>query len=55
MHRRRPGSLHGAIIRARRTKGKSAHESHRHPGQRVLGFNYDTGERHLSIEGFLPA
>jgi len=22
---------------------------------RVLGFNYDTGERYLSIEGFLPA
>ena len=21
----------------------------------VLGFNYDTGERYLSIEGFLPA
>jgi cysteine synthase A len=25
------------------------------PGVRVLGFNYDTGERYLSIEGFLPA
>ncbi len=25
------------------------------PGSRVLGFNYDTGERYLSIEGFLPA
>ncbi len=23
-------------------------------GARVLGFNYDTGERYLSIEGFLP-
>jgi hypothetical protein len=23
-------------------------------GTRVLGFNYDTGERYLSIEGFLP-
>ncbi len=22
---------------------------------RVLGFNYDTGERYLSVEGFLPA
>jgi len=21
----------------------------------VLGFNYDTGERYLSVEGFLPA
>ena len=21
---------------------------------RVLGFNYDTGERYLSVEGFLP-
>jgi cysteine synthase A len=26
-----------------------------HAGARVLGFNYDTGERYLSIEGFLPA
>ena len=25
------------------------------PGASVLGFNYDTGERYLSIEGFLPA
>jgi len=24
-------------------------------GGRILGFNYDTGERYLSIEGFLPA
>jgi cysteine synthase A len=24
-------------------------------GARALGFNYDTGERYLSIEGFLPA
>ena len=24
-------------------------------GARVLGFNYGTGERYLSIEGFLPA
>ena len=24
-------------------------------GARLLGFNYDTGERYLSIEGFLPA
>ena len=24
-------------------------------GSRVLGFNYDTGERYLSTEGFLPA
>jgi cysteine synthase A len=24
-------------------------------GSRVLGFNYDTGERYLSIDGFLPA
>ena len=23
-------------------------------GSRVLGFNYDTGERYLSVEGFLP-
>ena len=26
-----------------------------HAGAKVLGFNYDTGERYLSIEGFLPA
>ncbi len=25
------------------------------PGSRVLGFNYDTGERYLSVEGYLPA
>ncbi|MEY2801681.1 MAG: hypothetical protein RL513_1266 [Pseudomonadota bacterium] len=25
------------------------------PGARVLGFNYDTGERYLSVDGFLPA
>ncbi len=25
------------------------------PGARVLGFNYDTGERYLSIEGLFPA
>jgi cysteine synthase A len=24
-------------------------------GAKVLGFNYDTGERYLSIDGFLPA
>lgn len=24
-------------------------------GAKVLGFNYDTGERYLSVEGFLPA
>ncbi len=24
------------------------------PGARVLGFNYDTGERYFSVEGFLP-
>jgi len=24
------------------------------PGSRILGFNYDTGERYLSTEGFLP-
>jgi cysteine synthase A len=24
------------------------------PGARVMGFNYDTGERYLSVEGFLP-
>ena len=23
-------------------------------GSRALGFNYDTGERYLSVEGFLP-
>jgi cysteine synthase A len=25
------------------------------PGATVLGFNYDTGERYLSVEGFLPS
>jgi cysteine synthase A len=25
------------------------------PGTKVLGFNYDTGERYLSVEGFLPS
>jgi cysteine synthase A len=24
-------------------------------GSRVLGFNYDTGERYLSVEGYLPS
>ena len=24
-------------------------------GAVVLGFNYDTGERYLSVEGYLPA
>ena len=24
-------------------------------GAKVLGFAYDTGERYLSVEGFLPA
>ena len=24
-------------------------------GSRVLGFCYDTGERYLSVEGYLPA
>jgi len=24
-------------------------------GSTVLGFNYDTGERYLSVEGYLPA
>ena len=23
-------------------------------GAKVIGFNYDTGERYLSVEGFLP-
>ncbi|NDY92272.1 cysteine synthase A [Ideonella livida] len=25
------------------------------PGAKVLGFNYDTGERYLSVDGFLPS
>ncbi len=25
------------------------------PGAKVLGFAYDTGERYLSVEGFLPS
>jgi cysteine synthase A len=24
-------------------------------GSTVLGFNYDTGERYFSVEGYLPA
>jgi cysteine synthase len=24
-------------------------------GSTILGFNYDTGERYLSVEGYLPA
>ncbi len=24
------------------------------PGKRILGFNYDTGERYLSVPDFLP-
>ena len=24
-------------------------------GTKVIGFNYDSGERYLSVEGFLPA
>jgi len=24
------------------------------PDRKVLGFNYDTGERYFSVEGFLP-
>ena len=28
---------------------------HLPPAARVLGFNYDTGERYLSVEGYLPA
>jgi len=24
-------------------------------GSKVLGFNYDTGERYLSVDGYLPA
>ena len=23
-------------------------------GSRILGFNYDTGERYLSVDGYLP-
>jgi len=25
------------------------------PGAKVLGFNYDTGKRYLSVQGYLPA
>lgn len=25
------------------------------PGSKILGFNYDTGERYLSVDGYLPA
>ena len=41
----------------RRDAGRDRAEAARdcRPARRVLGFNYDTGERYLSIEGFLPA
>ena len=42
----RPGATLAAI--AQKLKDLPA-------GSRVLGFNYDTGERYLSVEGFLPA
>ncbi len=31
------------------------HLSHLPAGAQVMGFNYDTGERYFSVEGFLPA
>ncbi|HYF59755.1 MAG TPA: cysteine synthase A [Burkholderiaceae bacterium] len=43
------GISSGATLAAIRTKLREMPA-----GTRVLGFNYDTGERYLSIEGFLP-
>ena len=36
------------------TLAEPAQEAALLAGARVLGFNYDTGERYLSVEGFLP-
>jgi cysteine synthase A len=38
----------------RRHAGGHRQEAARAAGARVLGFNYDTGERYLSVEGFCP-
>jgi cysteine synthase A len=39
----------------RRHAGRHRRQTARAAGRcRVLGFNYDTGERYLSVEGFLP-
>ena len=48
-HGKRPtiASRHGMVA--------AAHPLAAAAGARVLGFNYDTGERYLSVEGFLPA
>ena len=50
---REEGMLVGISSRrdARRDRAEAAELP---PGARVLGFNYDTGERYLSVEGFLP-
>ncbi|MEP7067907.1 MAG: cysteine synthase A [Usitatibacter sp.] len=44
------GISSGATLQAIAQKLKELQQ-----GARVLGFNYDTGERYLSVEGFLPA
>ena len=43
-----------ASRRARRWRRSRRSCPSRRRARRVLGFNYDTGERYLSIEGFLP-
>ena len=43
------GISSGATLAA--IKAKSADLA---PGSRILGFNYDTGERYLSVPDFLP-
>jgi len=42
------GISSGATLAAIAQKLKEA------PGTRILGFNYDTGERYLSVPDFLP-
>jgi len=42
------GISSGATLAAIAQKLKEA------PGARILGFNYDTGERYLSVPDFLP-
>ena len=51
--RRRHAGRHLVRRHARRHRAEAARACA--AMRRVLGFNYDTGERYLSIEGFLPA
>ena len=51
--RGRPPRRHLVRRDAGRDRAEAARD--RAPAATVLGFNYDTGERYLSVEGFLPA